>query len=91
MPLPTHVDRNAFVAFVRSLPPSIVRAKGLVRFTDTPQEMFVWNRIGGRKQLLLDASSPHATAKPVALFIGADLPLDILEAGVSALTRVPTG
>jgi G3E family GTPase len=91
MPLPPHVDRDAFLAFVRSLPPSIVRAKGLVRFTDKPQEMFVWNRIGGRKQLLLDPSSPHATAKPVALFIGADLPLDALEAAVSALAPVLTG
>jgi len=86
MPLPTQVDRDAFLAFVRTLPPSIVRAKGLVRFTDSPHEMFVWNRIGGRKQLLLDPSSPHATAKPVALFIGADLPLDALDNAIAALS-----
>ncbi len=86
MPLPTQVDRDAFLGFVRALPPSIVRAKGLVRFTDKPHEMFVWNRIGGRKQLLLDPSSPHATAKPVALFIGADLPLDTLENAIAALS-----
>lgn len=91
LPLPAQVDRAAFLAFVRALPPSIVRAKGLVRFTDRPKEMFVWNRIGGRKQLLLDPSSPHATAKPVALFIGADLPLDTLDAAIASLPSMPTG
>ncbi len=91
LPLPAQVNREAFVAFVRALPPSIVRAKGLVRFADRPQEMFVWNRIGGRKQMLLDPSSPHATAKPVALFIGVDLPLDALADSISSLTPVPTG
>lgn len=85
LPLPAQVDRNTFTAFVRALSPSIVRAKGLVRFADSPHEMFVWNRIGGRKQMLLDPSSPHATAKPVALFIGADLPLETLTAGIASL------
>ncbi len=91
LPLPTQVDRSAFLAFVQSLPPSIVRAKGLVRFTDKPHEMFVWNRIGGRKQVLLDPSSPHATAKPVALFIGANLPIDALDAAIASLLQTPTG
>jgi len=33
----------------------------------------------------LDASSPHATALPVALFIGVDLPMDELQRQVGQL------
>jgi len=85
MPLPTVVDRAAFLEFVRALPLSIVRAKGMVRFADRDQEMVVWNRIGGRKNVLLDVSRPHASAQPVALFIGVDLPLEQLALQVGRL------
>ena len=85
MPLPVQVDRSAFLAFVRALPNSVVRAKGLVRFRDSPNQMFVWNQVGGRKQLLLDPSWPHADAQPAALFIGVDLPLPQLMAQIADL------
>jgi G3E family GTPase len=85
MPLPTVVDRGAFLEFVRQLPDSIVRAKGMVRFADRNREMFVWNRIGGRKNVLLDVSRPHASAQPVALFIGVDLPVEELALAISVL------
>ncbi len=75
LPLPSLVDRAAFHAFVGALPDHVVRAKGLVRFRDQPTSMFVWNRIGSRKRVLLDPSSPHADAQPVALFIGVELPM----------------
>lgn len=83
--LPPLVDRSQFTAFVRDLPNAVVRAKGLVRFSDAPSAMFVWNRIGGRRLMSLDASSPHATALPVALFIGVDLPMDELQRQVGQL------
>jgi G3E family GTPase len=85
MPLPTVVDRAAFLEFVRQLPDAIVRAKGMVRFADRDQEMFVWNRIGGRKNVLLDVSRPHASAQPVALFIGVDLPVEALSVAIGGL------
>ena len=85
LPLPALVERAAFLAFVRAMPPRVVRAKGFVRFTDTPTTMFVWNRVGGRKSVMLDESSPHATAQPTALFIGVDLPLAQLAAAIGAL------
>ena len=83
--LPDVVSREAFIAFVRTLPPVVVRAKGLVRFADRPDAMFVWNRIDGRKVVTLDRSVPHATAQPVALFIGVGLPMDELRCGVDSL------
>jgi G3E family GTPase len=83
--LPEVVARDAFMAFVRSLPREVVRAKGLVRFADRPDAMFVWNRVDGRKVVSLDQSTPHATARPVAVFIGVGMPSEQLRAGVEAL------
>ncbi len=83
--LPGVVERSAFLAMVRALPPAVVRAKGLVRFADRPTEMFVWNRIGGRKGMQLDRSLPHADAQPVALFVGVGLPLADIAAQVAQL------
>jgi G3E family GTPase len=83
--LPDVVSREAFVAFVRALPSVVVRAKGLVRFADRPDAMFVWNRVDGRKVMTLDQSVPHATQQPVALFIGVGMPTDELRAGIESL------
>lgn len=83
--LPAVVPRDAFLEFVRALPREVVRAKGLVRFADDPDAMFVWNRIDGRKVMSLDRSVPHATAQPLALFIGVGLPSEDLRARVESL------
>ncbi len=88
LPLPDVVDRAAFLAVVAGLPPAVVRAKGMVRFRDKPDEMFVWNRIGGRKGVQLDKSAPHAGAQSVALFIGVELPLEDLTQRFAALGAV---
>lgn len=84
--LPDVVDRTAFMRFARELPDHVVRAKGFVRFVDAPDTMFVWNRVGGRKGVQLDASVAHAAGQPTALFIGVDLPLEQLSAQVRALS-----
>jgi G3E family GTPase len=83
--LPDVVSRDAFMAFVRTLPREVVRAKGLVRFADRPEAMFVWNRVDGRKVVSLDRSVPHATAQPVAVFIGVGMPTEQLRIGVESL------
>ena len=83
--LPDVVSRDAFIAFVRALPNVVVRAKGLVRFADRPDAMFVWNRVDGRKVMTLDQSVPHARQQPVALFIGVGMPTDELRAGIESL------
>ena len=83
--LPDVVPRDAFMAFVRTLPREVVRAKGLVRFADQPDAMFVWNRVDGRKVVSLDRSVPHAAAQPVAVFIGVGMPSEQLRMGVDSL------
>jgi G3E family GTPase len=85
LPLPTLVARAPFLAFVQTLPEVVVRAKGLVRFADQPADMFVWNRVPGRKKVQLDESSPHADAEPTALFIGVGMDVAELETRIAAL------
>jgi G3E family GTPase len=86
LPLPAVVDRSAFTEFVRGLPDGVIRAKGFVRFSDRPTELFVWNRVDGRKAVSIDQSWPDAVAKPIALLIGVDLPVDALSARIAALS-----
>ncbi|AMW05735.1 CobW family GTP-binding protein [Gemmatimonas phototrophica] len=85
LPLPALVDRAAFERFVDGLPESVVRAKGLVRFTNEPGPMFVWHRVPGRRGVRLDKSWPHADAQPTALFIGVGMPIDLLQELVTGL------
>ena len=85
LPLPPLVARAPFLAFVQALPEAVVRAKGLVRFADQPTDMFVWNRVPGRKKVQLDESSPHADAEPTALFIGVGMDLGELESRIAGL------
>ncbi|WP_353266025.1 GTP-binding protein [Gemmatimonas sp.] len=83
--LPESVDRSAFLRFVQTLPEAVVRAKGLVRFRDTPGAMFVWHRVPGRQTVRLDRSWPHDDANPTALFIGVAMPIADLQGAVDAL------
>lgn len=85
LPLPAQVHRASFEQFVRTLPASVVRAKGLVRFVEAPGPMHVWHRVPGRASARFDESWPHADAQPTALFIGVDLPVDELTAAIDAL------
>ena len=85
LPLPPMVDRARFTDFVRALPESVIRAKGFVRLQDRPAELFIWNRVDGRKAVSIDQSWPDAVAAAVAVLIGVDLPLAELHAQIAAL------
>jgi G3E family GTPase len=87
LPLPPVVARGPFEQFVQALPPNVVRAKGLVRFADDPGPMYVWHRIPGRTRVRLDVSWPHADAKPTALFIGVDIPVNDIGAAIELLAQ----
>ncbi|MGV3709763.1 MAG: GTP-binding protein [Gemmatimonas sp.] len=84
--LPPSVDRESFLAFVRALPEQVVRAKGLVRFNDESNAMYVWNRIPNRQRVELDRVYPHESAQPNALFIGVEMPLEELSERIQALS-----
>jgi G3E family GTPase len=85
VPLPAVVDRDAFEAFVRALPDAVVRAKGQVFFRGREGTMFVWSKVDGRRGVQYDEVPAFGTPTPVALFIGAALPVDDIERMVAAL------
>ncbi|MBY0491079.1 MAG: GTP-binding protein [Gemmatimonadaceae bacterium] len=87
LPLPRVVDRAAFTAFVRDLPATVVRAKGMIRFADAPTAMWVWHKVPGRRSLKLDRSEFHDDAESTALFIGVGMDPDDLSARIAGLSR----
>lgn len=85
--LPPTVDRDPFLQFVRALPEQVVRAKGLVRFRNDPNAMYVWNRLPNRDKVELDRVFPHESAQPNALFIGVSLPVALIAENIARLER----
>ncbi|MDE0807720.1 MAG: GTP-binding protein [Alphaproteobacteria bacterium] len=45
------IDRAKFEVFAAALPPSVVRGKGVLVFSDTPDQAEVWQRVGARMEL----------------------------------------
>jgi G3E family GTPase len=85
LPLPRAVERDAFHRFVRELPATVVRAKGLVRFTDDAAVMFIWHKVPGRRTMRLDRSDFHHDAESTALFIGVGMDVAALANAVETL------
>ncbi|MGX9181988.1 CobW family GTP-binding protein [Mesorhizobium sp. BHbdii] len=72
-------DRANFARIVKALPASILRAKGIVRFSDFPKECGVFQLIGKRSTIDL-RPSPWDERKSELVFIGkrGELPTDTL-------------
>ena len=71
-------SRDCFKSFANSLPPSVVRAKGFIRFTDGPQ---LFNFVAGRWEL-----EPFETNKTELVLIGTNIAAKKREI-VSALNK----
>lgn len=86
LPLPAQISRRRFEDFLHKLPEEVLRAKGLVRFVDSPEELFVFQKVdhADRPQFFpLGAAARIQT--PLILFIGPNLPEKSLLASVAAL------
>ena len=86
LPLPDRVAKNAFSEFLRNLPEEIIRAKGLVRFIEDPGEFFVFQKVDRfeEPQFFPIGKAPRIN-KPLALFIGPDLPEERLRTSIAGL------
>ena len=84
--LPAMVSRQRFGEFLKTLPDEVIRAKGVVRFADAPDEFFVFQKVDrfDEPQFFPVGSSPRVTT-PLALFIGPLLPEDALRDAMAAL------
>jgi len=83
LPLTEPVERGAFQRFLGALPTSVFRAKGFVRFTDSPAQVHTFQQVRDQAELLvlpLDDAPEVATG---LVFIGPQLD----EARIRELSR----
>ena len=80
------VDRNAFDAFTAALPGHCLRAKGVLRFADAPQQAFLFNLVGRRATLEAIARTGDGDgARFVAIGPRGHLNTDVIETAFQAL------
>ncbi len=72
-PLPDPVCRKTFQEMLRGLPREVIRAKGLVRFEETPEEFYVFQKLDDDIQFFPVGPAPRVSTS-LALFIGPNLP-----------------
>lgn len=86
--LPEQVKKSDFTAFLRGLPDEVIRAKGLVRFVEEPEEFFVFQKVDRfeEPQFFPVGKEPRVRV-PLALFIGPEIPEDRLRDGIARFSE----
>lgn len=72
--LPELVNRDALEGFLRALPDEVLRAKGIVRLADEPDEFFVFQKVEHSVQLL-PIGKENRLGASIAILIGAKIPV----------------
>lgn len=86
IPLPAFVLKRAFEDFLNSLPEEVLRAKGLVVFRENPGEFQIFQKVGHDGPVHFFPIGQHPLIKePVALFIGPQLPVELLQSRIDQL------
>jgi len=86
LPLPESVSQSRFTDVLKNLPDEVIRAKGLVRFTEKPDELFVFQKVDRfeEPQFFPVGANPRVKT-PLALFIGPELPEERIRTAVGSL------
>lgn len=86
--LPEQVRKSDFTAFLQGLPDEVIRAKGLVSFTEEPGEFFVFQKVDRfeEPQYFPVGKEPRVRI-PLALFIGPEIPEDRLRDGIARFSQ----
>lgn len=63
------LDRDRVKAWLASLPATLLRAKGVFSFADSPQAITIYQRVGSRWQFSVNFT-PSQTAESAVVFIG---------------------
>lgn len=86
IPLPALVEKRAFEEFLNSLPEEVLRAKGLVVLREDPGEFQIFQKVGHDGSVHFFPIGQHPLIKePVALFIGPQLPVELLQSRIDQL------
>lgn len=82
---PVPIDRSQFENFLAMMPPrEVVRAKGFVRFRQTPDTLHVFQSVWG--QAMIEEFPARPWPDPVMVLIGPSLPVSLLEQRLRDLT-----
>ncbi len=73
LPLPGPVERRAFESFLGSLPSSVFRAKGFLRFADQPELLHTFQLVRDQSELLLLPLEMENEITPGLVLIGPNL------------------
>lgn len=73
LPLNEPVDRGAFQRFLGALPASVFRAKGFVRFTESPDQVHTFQQVRDQAELLLLPLEDAPVVATGLVFIGPQL------------------
>ncbi len=88
--LPAVVDQAAMERMFASLPPEVIRAKGLARLSSSPDEYYIFQYVDrGTAVQWLPIGRETRIDQPLILFIGPSLPEENLRQMIATLT--PTG
>lgn len=84
--LPQVVSRRSFHHVLKQLPDEVIRAKGLVRFSESPEEYFIFQKVDrfDEPQYFPVGRAPKVNT-PLVLFIGPNLPEETLREAVASL------
>jgi G3E family GTPase len=79
------VDEQEFLAFLRELPPEILRAKGIVELRHPPGERRSFQKVDVHTEISpCRLADPEAVA-PVAVFVGPSIPEAVVRARLARL------
>lgn len=87
--LPEIVERKALEAFLNDLPEEVIRAKGLVRLTDSPDKHYIFQKVDRFDAVQLFPLGKNSPQKqPLAIFIGPRIPEEEVRTSAERLLRV---
>jgi G3E family GTPase len=88
IPLPALLPKRAFENLLDSLPKEVLRAKGLAALREDPGEFQIFQKVGpdGPAHFHPIGRHPWIDA-PVALFIGPQLPIEVLKTRIDELKK----
>jgi G3E family GTPase len=85
---PDSVSRASLEAFLKALPAEVIRAKGLVRLAESPDEFHVFQKVEQFDSVqLFPIGAQSRLSQPVGIFIGPQIQEEAIYAGVAKLTE----
>jgi G3E family GTPase len=85
VPLDGRIDEQAFLEFLRQLPPEILRAKGIVELTVPPGERRSFQKVDVHVEISPCQLVDPESLVPVAVFVGPSLPAAEIRARLGTL------